>query len=195
MKRFICALLFLPSFGFSATLEEAIFAAKIQTHMNQGVVSACGIELTGIELAKISPQNIFNGSVMFFSNYAGMVKARISIVDINKISSKNFDFRRDTKILPTSEIWLKANNQKPTQPIGGVAPSEDPGYIIYKTDNTLQIIVAILNGEEIQVGYQPKNINHSKIMFGKVNITDSEQGQLVQCIKELKDSLEKNKNR
>ena len=194
MRKFFLMFYFLPILAISATLDEAIFRAKVQTDLKEGVVSACGVELMGVETAQTGTLNVFNGSIMFFDNLSCLVKARISTVDTKIFYSKDFNFNRDAKILETNEIWIKSKNQKPTKPIGKVAQSEDKGYILYITDNTLPILLSIMSDEEIQVGYQPLKIKHQKIMFGKARITDSELVQLAQCFKELRKSMEKIEN-
>lgn len=174
----------------AAMMLEATVIGQSQQQTQAGAVIACGITIAAIEVTPGQPTGrslIFNGSLMIYSPNGGVVKGRVSDMDSKAIAAGNFDFSR-IKVLPSENFWIKAPNAPATEPRTGsdVSNSEDPGYKYYLSDfdSIWSVIQAVLEKRPIQVGFKLKGRTAEQVLFGELQMTDAQRGQLDQCLAE-----------
>lgn len=174
----------------AAMLLEATVIGQSQQQTQSGAVIACGVTIAAIEATPGPPTGrslIFNGSVMIYSPNGGVVKGRVSDMDSKAIASGNLDFSK-IKVLPSENFWIKAPNAIATESRTGtdVSNSEDPGYKYYLSsfESIWSVIQAVLEKRPIQVGFKVKGRTVERVLFGELQMTDAQRGQLDQCLAE-----------
>ena len=181
----------------AASLLEAIVFGQAQQQTTAGEIVACGVTVSAIEKPPGTPVGrtlVFNGSIMIYGPAGGLVKGRVADIDAKAVASGNLDVGL-LKTLPSERIWMKAPNVAATEPNVGttITKSEDPGYSLYASGFTATwgVIHAILEKAPIQIGFKVKSKNIEQVLFGEVQMPESQRAQLEQCLGEWSTSISK----
>lgn len=174
-------LLFLVSSpGLSGTVELGIFSGQVQMQIDQGQVVSCGVRVIGAS-STVSRQILgFDTSVNVAKPGFGMVKGlayqgtieQFAKGDLSKLQLQTFWFRK-----PSGLTTVPHNGQYLESP-------ETEQAILYTTsvDSAFGILDAVLERQDVQIGFRLVDDPYDKIFFGVVTLTPPEMMQLAQCL-------------
>ncbi len=172
----------------AASLIPAQMGGQVQQTLEAGKVNGCGLTLFGVEQAQSGRVLVFNGSIVVFNSGAALIKGRVSSVDQKVIVSSGFS-PKDLTTLRSKNLWMKAPRTNATTPTGsGILDSEDKGYVLYAAslDTAFPVVLSVLEGEKIQIGFHTDGNKSAQIMFGEVSLTGDEKEQLRNCLQEIR---------
>lgn len=173
----------IPNICFSSILREASIHGQAAQSLKDGNISACGIDFMAAE--KESPATSsaslgFMGSVIAFP-IVGLVKGYS--VSVSKTSYKQTPIEMQS-------FWIKIPGHKATKPIPEfpLEKSSLPGSLMYGIDlssEAIPILYAAITNQTIQIGFKNKKNKSESVIYGTVNISDSDKNQLTACVSEL----------
>jgi len=177
----LSALLFVMSSpGLSGTVELGIFSGQVQMQIDQGQVVSCGVRVIGARTT-VSRQILgFDTSVNVAKPGFGMVKGLAYQGTIEQYATG------DTSRLQLQSFWFRKPDGLTTVPHNGqyLESPETERAILYTTsvDSAFGILDAVLERQDIQIGFRLVDDPYDRIFFGVVTLTPPEMMQLAQCL-------------
>lgn len=173
---------------------EAPLIGQPLVYMNAGKLSGCGIRLMIVDTPP-SPHEKARVPVwdLSFNLYLpGRAIVKIGSYDVSVSDIKSGKMREKLAITAApAGGWLKAPDSDATVPLDKIQKSDDPGFILYSADAS--VVMALFNAQmkraPILVGTRRVGANTDRVFSGTVELSDAEQSQSVQCMKELLGAL------
>ena len=188
MKKIISTLVLicLCNPAFSAPILPIEFEGQPQILFKDLNTDACGVRFLGAQSPEIFDKSakvfIPDASFMIYRQGVGMVKAVL-------LETTMGGMIKESKIMTFKTFWMKANNHPQTAPTSGMAvDGENKGSKIYisSLDSVLSVLVGLMSGEKIKLGYVFEDEAKNLIVSGKVTLSDSERQEVMNCLEELK---------
>jgi hypothetical protein len=176
------------SSGLAGTLEQAIFEGQVLMDINQGQVESCGVRVLGAVNRNTNQQIMgVDTSINVAKPGFGMVKGLVYQGTPDQYS------KGDLSRLQLESFWFRKPDGLTTVPHKGKY-SESPvteRAILYSTsvDPAFGILDAVLERQDIQIGFRLASEPYDRIFFGVVDMTDQEMIQLTQCLADWSKSL------
>jgi hypothetical protein len=166
--------------GLSGSLEQAIFSGQVQMQIDQGQVVSCGVRVTGASTT-VSLQTLgFDTSVIVAKPGFGMVKGLAYQGTIEQYA------KGDLTRLQLQTFWFRKPDGLTTVPHNGqyLESPETERAILYRTsvDSAFGILDAVLERQDVQIGFRLVDDPYDRIFFGVVTLTPPEMMQLAQCL-------------
>jgi hypothetical protein len=174
----------------AAELYEGYLVGRVSQGFDQGELASCGLTVSAIEIPKANagPNDkllSFNGAFSLIDLQGGLIKGRAGVIDKKSLGSNNLG-PNSIKPLLTESVWFKAPKAKRTHPREGIklGKSEDPGYVLYASsaESIIGVIGAVHDQLPIHIGMKVKDRKFEEVLYGTMNLSDSDREQFRQCI-------------
>jgi hypothetical protein len=181
----LIALGWMIAFGSCAQITRPIeFEGQPLIYTKDGVITGCGLRVLGAEQSPKKPLLLIDSSFQIDSRFYGVIAkftARYGVMKDGVLSIKS------TAIVERG--WYRIDGMNPTKPKNGnyIATTEPTGGVFYVTNTAedIQMLVAMLEGETIEMGMKLKGDPGEIIRFGKLNMSDPERMRTSSCIATL----------
>lgn len=189
-RGILLGLLFVPLAAYSAVMVESTFEAQTQMLIKEGKPQSCGLRVLTVQPTQAS--GVFTGVDGSFlvdaTSTFGLVKGVVYTLKKTNIGANLLPVQQPLKL-----IWYRAPGKPATRPLGEKAfiRPETKGAKLYVTDreSVFALFDAILDSKPIQVGVSFTNGSQDRIYYGKVNLSEADATQLIECLSEMADAL------
>ncbi|PLK49969.1 hypothetical protein [Uliginosibacterium sp. TH139] len=176
----------------AATLEAGVLKGQVQVQMEKGLVSGCGLRITGFDEGALQAptMRLIDVSVMVYTKGMGLIKG-LAYKDVKP--SLLLSGSPALKKSVVKEFWMKAGSQPALSSQGGKAfrSSETPGALLSGADfvESLRFLAAGISGVVVQVGIQRESDPVAFAYYGEVNLSEQDRSQALSCLNEFKSQL------
>lgn len=186
-------LLSMSQFSYAERLMPMEFIGQPLMLLDGGNPQSCGIRVVGIQppLDINNPNEVLlapDGSFMLDRKGYGLVKALAYKTTVKDVSSQ-----KAPEDMPFKGFWFKAANVKATTPLLKTIQGEQKHSLIYATDadSIVGLYGAVLENQPIQFALKFENGAEDVAFYGKVIIREDEIQQVMSCMSELSNLVNK----
>lgn len=181
------SLVALTSSAFAQNVVPVEMTGQPLQYMADGKVSACGLRITAVRVAKNNRIDAVEASVNIDARGRATVKA------VAYKPATAVEFAKGPVSVKVKSAWVRAAGAPATTPAGGtVLPGDDNKSILFGTsfDSAWGVIEAHLKESPIQMAVRREGEPSEWVLSGKVALERRESEQLRQCIEELSSAME-----
>ncbi len=173
------AALFLAASAEAQTMIEAEMTGQTLSTTKNGMVTGCGIRVVGVVQEGVDAR-LFDVSINISRNYGAAIKLTGKLGKIGNDSS-------EMKAQTIYGGWMKAPREAVAAPTGNLMSGETPESKLFPVGQhqAAKVLGAMASDEPIQIAIR-WNPSIETIYFGKVDLSDAQRKQFIECIDELK---------